>query len=195
MVELTGDFGPLIQELLEDLHSGIDAGKKTVHAVHDFDAKLQALNEALGLLGMDYMEFPEIHGLFTLIGGEVEDLSKQLEILGKKELHILLEEEAAEAKGKKWILKHRKLVEGEIKSEKELEAEIVRIIHKAFVQIRKEFTDMEHLFEVDISKAEVTSVKEELKEFEEEFRHVMEKLMQFFAFYEHFFQQQLAKTS
>jgi len=186
MVELTGMFGEEIKLALEALHEGIDAGKKTVKATHDFESKLIAIDQLLMFVHEDYWQ-EDIGQLLIEISDKIKALREELEALEKGEIHIILEEEATKKKSAFWILKHRKKIEEEIKEEIEVSINIIKKLEATFVSIKALFVKSKHIFSVNIGKATINKIKIELEEGEEEVKHILEKLMQFILAYEHLF--------
>ena len=193
MVDLTGELGEEAQEVLNDLHIGIDAGKKIANTTHDFETKLLAIDMLIMHINFNYMEHEDLNEFFMEISDEIVELRDELEALEKGEIHIVLEEEAAEKKGTSWILKHRKKVEDEIKEEADIDKAILQKIHQAFRSLKEKFSQVDHLFSVDIEKATVKNVKLELEEAEEEVKHILERLMGFFVTYEKIFREELER--
>lgn len=96
MVELTGELGEEAQEVLNDLHIGIDAGKKIATATHDFELKLLAIDNVIMHIQFNYMEHEDLNEFFMEISDELVELRDELEALKKGKIHVILEEEAAE---------------------------------------------------------------------------------------------------
>ena len=193
MVDLTGELGEEAQEVLNDLHIGIDAGKKIANTTHDFEVKLLAIDMLIMHIQFNYMEHEDLNEFFMEISDEIVELRDELEALEKGEIHVILEEEAAEKKGTSWILKHRKKIEDEIKNEADIDKAILQKIYQAFSSLKEKFSQVDHLFSVDIEKATVKNVKLELEEAEEEVKHILERLMGFFVTYEKIFRKELER--
>ena len=193
MVELTGELAEEAQEVLKDLHIGIDAGKKIVLATHDFEVKLLAIDMLIMHIQFNYMEHEDLNEFFMEISDEIVELRDTLESLEKGEVHLVLEEEAAEKRGTSWVFKHRKKVEDEIKEETDILKVDLEILHQFFKRLKEKFSQVDHLFSVDIEKATLTEVKLELEEAEEEVKHILERLMGFFATYEKIFSDELKR--
>lgn len=191
MVKLIGEFGEEAQEALRDLHRGIDAGKSIVTAVHDFEIKLSAVDIVIGHIEFNYSHYEGLYAFFTELSDMIVELRDELEQLEKGEIHFVLEEEAAKKKSTQWILMHRKAIEEVIKEEKEVDKQIIRKIHRAFVKLRKLFIKSEHLFSLYIRKTEIKKFKLKLEEDEEQVKHILEQLMRFIFAYEKIFKRAL----
>ena len=189
MVELTGELAEEAQEVLNDLHVGIDVGKHIVTATHDFETKLLATDMLFMHIDFNYSHYEDLNGFFVEVSETIVELRDELEALGKGEIHILLEEEATEKKSTKWALKHRKKIEEEIKEEIEVDINIIKKIQVALVKIRRFFEEAEHLFSIHIKTATVEKMKIELEEGEEEVKHILRTLLQFILVYEKIFTQ------
>ncbi len=193
MVDLTGELGEEAKEVLNDLHFGIDAVKKIATATHDFVLKLLAIDMLIMHIKSNYAEHEDLHQFFMEISDELVELRDELEDLEKGEIHVVLDEEAAKKRGTSWILKHRKKVEDEIKEEVDIDKEILQKIHNVFMRLKEKFSQVDHLFSVDIEKATVKNVRLELEEAEEEVKHILERLMGFFVTYENIFRKELER--
>ncbi len=120
-------------------------------------------------------EAPEFADPLREVQEELMLLYARLQEKEKHCLHIVLEEEAAQKKGKRWVLKHRKIVEGDIKEEIDLEKEIIVDIRKTFMGVKEKLDPTTHI------------------EDDEESKHILERLSSFVTFYEDIFRQFLAK--
>ena len=193
MVELTGELGEEAQKVLNDLHIGIDAGKKMVTATHDFEVKLLAIDMLIGHIQLNYMKHEDLTDFFMEISDEIVELRDELEALKKGEIHVILEEEAAGKKGTSWILKHRKRIDDELKEEVDIDNAILQKIHQAFRSLKEKFSQVDHLFSIDIKKATVKTIELDLEEAEKEVKHILERLMGFFITYEKIFRKELER--
>ena len=193
MVKLTGDFWEEAQEVLSDLHVGIDAGKKIAIATHDFETKLLAIDMLFMHIEFNYVEHEDLHQFFVEISEELVELRNELGVLEKGKIHVVLDEEAAKKIGTAWILKHRKKFKNEIKEEINIDKKILQKISLTFSSLKEKFSQVEHLFEIDVDKAIVKEVKLELKESENEVKHIIERLIGFFITYEKIFNEELNK--
>lgn len=193
MGKLTGELGEEAQEVLNDLHLGINAGKKIATTTHDFEVKLLAMDMLIMHIQFNYAEHEDLNEFFMEISDEIVKLREELEALEKGEIHVVLKEEAAEKEGVSWILKHRNKVEDEIKEEADIDKAILRRIYQVFRSLKAKFSQVEHLFTVDIGKAKVKEIKLELEEAEKEVKHILEKLMGFFVTYEKIFHEELKR--
>ncbi|MBT3450507.1 hypothetical protein HN652_01075 [archaeon] len=193
MVELTGMMGEEAQEVLNDLHIGIDANKKIITKTHDFEIKLLAIDMLIMHIEFNYMEHEDLNEFFKEISDKIIELREELDILEKGEIHVILEQKSAEKMGTGWILKHRKKVEDEIKKETDIEKKILQKIHQTFKILKEKFSQVDHLFSVDIENATVKETRLELEEAEEEIKHILEKLMGFFVTYNKIFRMELER--
>jgi len=169
-MKLTRDNSELIQNAMDILHKGIDVGKRTVEAEHQFEHKLLAFQNLLAMQE-DYPEEEATFSLFDVIE-ILEELGNELAALEKGEVHIVLEEEAVAKKGPRWVVKHRKKIENEVRKEKIVSKKIIKKIHLAFVKV-KEILDTESE--------------------NEEVRQIMENLLAFFNTYEEIFKNVLTE--
>lgn len=87
----------------------------------------------------------------------------------------------------------QKKIEDEVKEEADIDKAILQKIHLAFRKLKEKFSQVNHLFFVDIEKATVKNVKLELEEAEEEIKHILERLMGFFVTYEKIFRKELER--
>ena len=123
MVDLTGELAEEAQEVLNDLHIGIDAGKKIATAAHDFEIKLLAMDKLIMHIQFNYGEHEDLTAFFGEISDEIVQLREGLEVLEKGAIHVVLNEEAADKRGAFWTLRHRKKIEEEVKEEMETDEE------------------------------------------------------------------------
>ncbi|MCK4590003.1 MAG: hypothetical protein KAT77_06165 [Nanoarchaeota archaeon] len=171
MVDLTGEVAEEAQEALNDLHHGIDIGQKIVTATHSLENKLLSLDLVFTHISFNYDQ--NIIDFFWEMQEIIEELVAFLESEERKELHIVAEEKAALKLGKKWVLKHREVVEEEIKKEILVEKEIIQKIHEVFTKI-KTLIEKKQIFTQHHEKAA-------------EVKHILEKLFHFFSTYEQIF--------
>ena len=82
-------------------------------------------------------------------------------------------------------------IENELRHEEAVDTEIVKDIHGALKKITKLFRKAEHLFKIHETEATLHEIEIELEEKEQEFRHIIEKLLQFFHAYEKIFEKEL----
>ena len=160
MVELAGELAEEAQEVLNDLHLGIDVGKKIVSATHDFEIKLSAVDMLFMHIDFNYSDNDDLNDFFVDVSDTLVNLGEELEALKKGAIHLILEEEAAEKRGTSWVLKHRKKVGDEIKEEIEVDSKIIKKTHLAFIKLTRLFWDAEHLFSVNIKKATIKAMIE-----------------------------------
>ena len=179
-------------ELTSDLFLHIDHEKKIVKATHSFEDKIAAAEVVIqhllmmyGYLDEDLMEF--IESLEENIG----NLHSTLEKDNKQTIHFLLELEAAKKSGKKWVVTHAKKVKNEIKKVEQINQKFLKELHSQLSILKNQFKTAKHIFEVEIEKAQVKSLKIKLEEGEEEVLDILDKLLKFFIVYEHFFEQEL----
>ncbi|MBI2666547.1 hypothetical protein HYX13_02955 [Candidatus Woesearchaeota archaeon] len=191
MVTLTGELAEEAQQVLEDLHRGIDAGKKAVTATHDFETKLLAMDMLIMHLHFNYAEHEGLIEFFIQISECIVALRDELEALNLGEIHIIIQEEATEKKSPLWVFKHRKKVKKRIVQEQELEREMLQKVAAAWKKMYQKFQEAEELFVVDLKKIKVKEIYLELEEKHEEVKHILERLLGFFGAYQHFLQQQL----
>jgi len=175
MIKLTGELAEETQEILNDLHEGIDVGRKIITTTHSLENKLLGLDLIFSHISFNYDQ--PVIDFFWEIQEEVEELVEFLKTEEKHGLHIIAQEQAAEKRGKKWILKHREIIEEEIKQEKEIDIAIVKKIHQTFLKI-KEFIDQKQIFAKHHNKAA-------------ELNHIIQKIFHFFSTYEHLFRRYL----
>jgi hypothetical protein len=178
------DFRTVIKDLAED----IDFEKKLIKNSHRFEDKLSAAEVVIDQFVIDNLEkSPDLMRVIRNIGNEIRKLLKTLKKWDHGEINIVLELEAAQKKGKEWILKHKKQVEGEIVEEKKLEKKVLRLVKQFFKDLRKEFEKSKHLFDVSLENARVAKFKAKIQADEEDFKLVIEGLLQFTMAYEHIF--------
>ncbi len=195
MVDLTGEFyAEEAQEVINDIHIGIEAGKKIVISTHDFETKLLATDMLFMHLQMEYSEYDELHDFFVEVSEKLVELRDELEELRKGEIHFVISLEAAEKVGRKWSLHHLKKVKGSLKGVSDVSRDAIFRIDKTFEEIKILFNQSDHLFEVSIEEATVGSVKMELEEKEKEVRHILERLLRFILAYEKLFKEALGKV-
>ncbi len=193
MVKLTGDMGEIAQEVLDDLHSGIDVGRNIVHSTHNFRIKLEAVDNVFAHIEIDYPDLADFGEFFAEVGEIIMHLEAQLRDLEHGEIHIVRKEKSAERHGEEWVLKHIKKVKEKLEEEKDVDEEIIKDIHAALVKIKKLFLKAEHLFEIQEKETRIKELKHKLEEKEEEMKHIIEKLMQFLFTYEKIFKEFLDK--
>ena len=192
MIRLKGEFGEGTKEALRDLHLGIKVGKRIISATHSFEIKLSIIESSI----MNHVNFDDQYSeafieFFEKITYDIINMRDELEEMEKGEVHIVLEEEAAEKLGTKWILKHINKVEDDIESEIELEKELIEKIHQFIVKIKNYFIEAEHLFSMNIEKSIIKKINIESEENEDEVKHILKNLLLFVLFYEKIFEQTL----
>jgi len=196
MTKLTGEYGDIATEILEDLHIGIDIGRKTVHATHNFQIKLMAVDQIFMHIEADeYWRFEDLYAFLEEFHIIIVDLHDDLTKLEHGDIHIVRKEKSAEKKGIEWIIKHKKKVEKELEHEKDVEEKIIKKIHKALKDIKKIFLKADHLFLIHEEETTIKEIKIDLEEKEAEIKHLVEKLMQFLFMYEKFFKELLEELN
>ena len=189
MSRFTGMAAEDAEQVLNDLHLGIDVGKKLVTATHQLDDKLASLYILMNHITMEYPE--EITDFLEKIIVESHDFVPELKKFESEELHLVLLESAAEAVGPRWIFSHRAKVEAELKEESKVVKKHLQHVHKYLLIIQKEFVEAKHLFLVDIEKCKITEMRIDLVGKEKEFEHIIENLLLFLKVYLHLLESKL----
>lgn len=104
----------------------------------------------------------------------------ELSLFDKGGLHLILEEEAAESDGKGWVFRHKQKVKSELYKEKEVLSSHLQKVH-------------EHLKTIREGLLIATSIKIDLEGKEEEFGHIVERILSFFGIYMKFLGDELQK--
>lgn len=193
MIKLTGEYGEEAQEVLKDLHLGIDAGKNIITATHNFEIKLLAMDMLIMHINFKYEQHQDLTEFFMEISDELVRLREELSALEKGEIHVILEEKAAEKRGISWMLRHIKKVKKKIKEESDLDKAILQRVARVFQELTDKFSQVDHLFSVNLQKATVTEIKLELEEAEKELQHILEQLLGFFITYNKIFRKELER--
>lgn len=189
-MKLTGEMAEEAEQSLENLRQGIDVDKKIITSAHDFEVKLASIEILINHLHLNYWDHDD-RDFFLQIPDLITELWAEIQALEKGEMHILLEEEAAQKLGKKWVIKHRKKIGEEIKEETRVDKKIIQDLHQAFVDLKQHFAQAEHLFTADLNQGKVKKINAELGEKEKEFKHIIERLLQFIQAYEQIFREYL----
>ncbi len=193
MIQLSGDLGWQAQEALDDLHLGIDAGRSVVTATHNFEQKLWGV-DTLSAHSFDYdSSHEDLAAFFDGLFRELLSLREELDALEKGELHFVLEQEAAEKSGAPWLVRHRKIVNDEVKEEARIAKKLLQRVHHVFLELKAKFAEGEHMFAVDLEKAQVTQMKLQERHAEEEIKYFIERLLAFFVAYENILRKELAR--
>jgi len=178
-------------ELTSDLFLHIDHEKKIVKATHSFEDKIAALDLVIDQFAMNYDYNEDLNDFIEDIKIRIDKMLKSLRLLKNNTIHLLVNLEATQKSGKKWIIRNAKKVEEEIEEIEKVSKRLLQIISLYLKNIKRLFTKAKHIFEVEIEKAQVKSLKIKLEEGEEEVLDILDKLLKFFIVYEHFFEQEL----
>ena len=170
------------------LERDIDIGKQVVASTHDFNDKLYTIERLLWAMKEQYSKYDQNIGQFLQKAiDEIKSLKRIINTPYQGELHIVLEDKAALKKGEGWVLKYKRKIEKNNIQEIEADEALIYICKEHFERIKNLFIESEHLFSVDIEKAEVNEVKVQLGRAEKRFKEIMQKLLKLILTYESFF--------
>ena len=179
-------------EALNDLKESIDIEKEIIIFNHNFENKLLAIDLIIMHFHENYSHHDDLFEVFLELGDLIEDLRKKNEIAGAGELHILLEEEAAQKKSSRWMIAHRRKFSKEKKQFRRLVKVFLKRLHETIVEVRELFTKSSNLFFFEGKKLVKINIDLDPDE-KTEITNIVETLLKVLITYEIFFKEELKK--
>ena len=187
MVELSGFMAEEVEEVLKDLHLGVDVGKKIVTADHDLDLKLSSFDVLIHHAVMEYP--PEIADFFEDVVSEMDEFRKELSLFDKGGMHLILQEEAAATKGSHWIFVHKKKLTEELHQEERIIQDHLRKVKTHLQSLHQKLLNSSH-FSLSLEDSS-SQIHFDVEGKEEELLHILKQMLLFLTIYLHLLEEEL----